>query len=158
MTAFLIVEDGGGKKHEIVGRAVIGRDADCEIQLLNLSVSRKHAEIEETASGWALKDLASVNGTFLRGKKIHDAVLQGGDELRFGDVKAVFRVEEKPSEVSGTGKILQTLSVKPVRRARPVAVVVVTLVGIALLVAATVWSKRCGGGHKAPAAVTAAPR
>jgi hypothetical protein len=38
-----------------------------------------------------------------------------------------------------------------------VAVVVVTLAGIALLVAATVWSKTCGDGHKPPAAVSAAP-
>ena len=158
MTAFLIVEDGGGKRHEVAGRAVIGRDVDCEIRLANLSVSRKHAEIEETASGWILKDLASINGTFLRGKAIHDAVLQAGDALRFGDVKAVFRVEKKRRQTSGTGKLLETLSVKPVRRARPVAVVVVTLAGMALLVAATVWSKTCAGGHKPPAAAAATPR
>ena len=158
MTAFLIVEDGGGKKHEVVGRAVIGRDTDCEIQLSNLSVSRKHAEIAETASGWTLKDLSSINGTFLRGKKVHDTVLRPGDTLRFGDVKAVFRVEEKRSETSSTGKLLETLSIRPARRARPVAVVVVTLAGIALLVAATVWSKTCGVGHKPSAAATASPR
>jgi pSer/pThr/pTyr-binding forkhead associated (FHA) protein len=158
MTAYLIVENGGGTKHEIVGRAVIGRDAECEIQLSNLSVSRRHAAIEETASGFLLKDLSSINGTFLRGKKVTDAALAGGDDLRFGDVKAVFRIEESRTEVSGTGKLLQTLSVKPVRRARPVAVVIVTLVGIALLVAATIWSKTCGGGTKSSAAYSSAPR
>lgn len=157
MTAFLIVDDGGGKKHEIVGRAVIGRDAECEIRISSLSVSRKHAEIEETATGWLLKDLSSVNGTFHRGQQVKSAVLSAGDELRFGEVRAAFRIEEKPSEASGTGKLLQTLSVKPVRRARPVAVVVVTLAGVALLVAATIWSKTCGG-RKVPAAVTALPR
>ncbi|HQR66488.1 MAG TPA: FHA domain-containing protein [Thermoanaerobaculia bacterium] len=158
MTAYLIVENGGGTKHEIVGRAVIGRDAECEIQLSNLSVSRRHAAIEETASGFLLKDLSSINGTFLRGKKVTDAALTGGDDLRFGDVKAVFRIEENRTEVSGTGKLLQTLSVKPVRRARPVAVVIVTLAGIALLVAATIWSKTCGGGAKSSAAYSSAPR
>jgi pSer/pThr/pTyr-binding forkhead associated (FHA) protein len=158
MTAFLIVDDGGEKRHEVVGRAVVGRDADCDVPLSNLSVSRKHAKVEETAAGWVVEDLASVNGTFLKGKRVTDAVLASGDALRFGDVVAVFRIEEKRSEISGTGKLLQTLSVKPVRRARPVALVVVTLAGIALLVAATLWSKRCSGGHGPAASVATAPR
>ncbi len=157
MTAFLIVEDPGEKRHEVVGRAVVGRDADCDVILSNLSVSRKHAAVEETAGGWVVKDLASVNGTFLKGKRVTDAVLSSGDALRFGDVKAVFLVEKKRSS-SGTGKLLETLSVKPARRARPVAVVVVTLAGIALLVAATVWSKKCAGGRGSAAAVATAPR
>lgn len=156
MPAFLIFEDQGEKRHEVVGRAVVGRDADCDVILSDLSVSRKHAAVEETAGGWVVKDLASANGTFLKGKRITDSALASGDTLRFGDVHADFRVETKRSEVSGTGKLLQTLSVKPSRRARPVAVVVVTLFGIALLVAATVWSKRCGGG-RGPAASVAAP-
>ena len=144
MTAFLIVEDGGEKRHEVVGRAVVGRDADSDVQLSNLSVSRKHAALEETVSGWAVKDLSSINGTFVEGKRVEEAILANGDSLRFGDVKATFRIEKKRSETSGTGKLLQTLSVKPTRRARPVAAVVATLAGIALLVAATIWSKHCG--------------
>jgi pSer/pThr/pTyr-binding forkhead associated (FHA) protein len=156
MTAFLIVDDRGEKRHEVVGRAVIGRDADCDVILSNLSVSRKHAAVEETAGGWVVKDLASVNGTFLGGKRVADAMISSGDALRFGDVKAVFLEEKKKSSVSGTGKLLQTLSVKPARRARPVAVVVVTLAGIALLVAATLWSKTCAGG-RGPAVSTMAP-
>ncbi len=158
MTAFLIVEERGEQRYEVVGRAVVGRDADCDVILSNLSVSRKHAAVEETAGGWVVKDLASVNGTFLKGKRVTDAVLSSGDALRFGDVKAVFVEEKKRSSVSGTGKLLQTLSVKPARRARPVAVVVVTLAGIALLVAATVWSKKCAGGRGPAAAVATAPR
>jgi len=158
MTAFLIVQDGEEKRHEVVGRAVVGRDADCDVQLLNLSVSRKHAAVEEAADGWVLKDLSSVNGTFLNGKKVTESVLSGGEEIRFGDVKAVFRLEKSRSEVSGTGKLLQTLSVRPVRRARPVAVVVVTLVGIALLVAATIWSRQCGGNRPPAPPATTAPR
>lgn len=158
MTAFLIIEDRGEKKFEVAGRAVVGRDADCDILLSDLSVSRKHAALEETAGGWVVKDLASVNGTFLKGKRIADSALASGDALCFGDVKAVFRVETKRRESSGTGKLLQTLSLKPARRARPVAVVVVTLAGIALLVAATVWSKKCDSGRGPAAAATAAPR
>jgi pSer/pThr/pTyr-binding forkhead associated (FHA) protein len=158
MTAFLIVEDRGEKRFELVGRAVVGRDTDCDVLVSNLSVSRKHAALEETAGGWSVKDLASVNGTFLKGKRVTEAPLASGDALRFGDVKAVFHVEVLEGGVSGSGKLLQTLSVKPARRARPVAVVVATLAGIALLVAATVWSKRCAGGRGPATSVATAPR
>ncbi len=154
MAAFLIVDDGGEKRHEVVGRAVIGRDADCDILVSDLSASRKHAVLEETVAGWVVRDLSSVNGTFLKGKRVVDAVLESGDALRFGDVNAVFRIEEKRSRVSGTGNLLQTLSIKPVRRARPVAVVVASLVGVALLVAATLWSKGCGA-HGAAVSIVA---
>lgn len=156
MAAFLIIGDGGEKKHEVVGRAVVGRDVDCDILVSDLSASRKHAVLEETVSGWILRDLSSINGTFLKGKRVTDAVLESGDALRFGDVTAVFRIEEKPSEVSGTGKLLQTLSIKPVRKTRPVAIVVASLAGVALLVAATLWSKGCGA-HR-PAVSVIAPR
>jgi pSer/pThr/pTyr-binding forkhead associated (FHA) protein len=156
MAAFLIVDDGGEKRHEVVGRAVVGRDADCDVLVSDLSASRKHAVLEETVAGWLLRDLSSVNGTFLKGKRVVDAVLKSGDALRFGDVRAVFRIEERPSEVSGTGKLLQTLSIKPVRKARPVAVVLVSLAGVALLVAATLWSKGCG--THGPAVSVTAPR
>ncbi len=156
MAAFLIVDDGGEKRHEVVGRAVLGRDADCDILVSDLSASRKHAILEETVAGWTIRDLSSVNGTFLKGKRVVDAVLQSGDLLRFGDVKAVFRIEQKASETSGTGKLLQTLSIKPVRKARPVAVVVASLAGLALLVAATLWSKGCG--PHGPAVSILAPR
>lgn len=156
MAAFLIVDEGGEKRHEVVGRAVVGRDTDCDICVSDLSASRKHAVLEESAAGWVVRDLSSVNGTFLKGKRIVDAALTSGEDLRFGDVKAVFRIEEKRAETSGTGKLLQTLSIKPVRKARPVAVVVATLAGIALLVAATLWSKGCG--THGPAVSVAAPR
>jgi pSer/pThr/pTyr-binding forkhead associated (FHA) protein len=159
MAAFLIVDEGGEKRHEVVGRAVVGRDADCDVLVSNLSVSRKHAVLEETVAGWIVRDLSSVNGTFLKGKRVVDAVLASGDDLRFGDVKAGFRIQEKGVEASGTGKLLQTLSIKPVRKARPLAVVVATLGGIAVLVAATLWSKGCGTRTgPGPAASVVAPR
>ena len=158
MTAFLIVHDQGERKYEVVGRAVVGRDADCDIPLADLSVSRKHAAVEETAGGWVVKDLASANGTFLKGNRVTDSALASGDALRFGDVQAVFRVETRKTEVSSTGKLLQTLSVKPARRARPVAVVVVTLAGVAILLAATLWSRGCVGGRGPATSVAASPR
>ena len=156
MPAFLIVSDGSESRHEVTGRAVIGRDADCDVLLSSLSVSRKHAAIEQTAGGWLLKDLSSVNGSFVNGKKVTETLLARGDKLRLGEVKAVFDISERRS-TSGAGKILETLSLPPTRKARPVAAVVATLVGIAILVAATVWVRQCDRSRPATAAA-ALPR
>jgi pSer/pThr/pTyr-binding forkhead associated (FHA) protein len=142
MPAYLIVSDGGGSRHDIAGRAVVGRDADCDVLLSSLSASRKHASVEQTASGWMLKDLASVNGTYVNGKRVTETLLSNGDSLRFGEVKAVFEISGKKS-VSGPGHLLQTLSLPPTRKARPVAVVVATFAGILLLVGATIWARQC---------------
>lgn len=153
MPAYLIVSDGGGSRHDVAGRAVVGRDADCDVLLSSLSASRKHACVEQTASGWMLKDLSSVNGTFVNGKRVTETLLSNGDALRFGEVKAVFEISDKKS-VSGTNHLLQTLSLPPTRKARPLAVGVATLAGILLLVGATIWAKQCD--HKAAAPPPAA--
>lgn len=156
MPAYLIVSDGGGTRHEVAGRAVVGRDADCDVLLTSLSASRKHAALEHTASGWMLKDLASVNGTFVNGKRVTETLLANGDAVRFGEVKAVFEISDRKS-VSGTGNLLQTLSLPPTRKARPVAAVVATLAGILVLVAATIWARQCDRKPSAPPPA-AAPR
>jgi pSer/pThr/pTyr-binding forkhead associated (FHA) protein len=149
MPAYLIVSDGGGSRHEVAGRAVVGRDADCDIALSSLSASRKHASLEQTASGWVLKDLSSVNGTFVNGKRVTETLLSSGDALRFGEVKAAFEISDRKS-VSGNSNLLQTLSLPPTRRARPVAAVVATFAGILLLVAATIWARQCDRRAAAP--------
>ena len=157
MPAYLIVSDGGGTRHEVAGRAVVGRDADCDVLLSSLSASRKHASVEQTVSGWMLKDLSSINGTFVNGKRVTETLLSNGDAVRFGEVKAVFEISDRKS-VSGTANLLQTLSLPPTRKARPVAAVVATFAGILLLVGATIWAKQCDRKAATPPPAAAAPR
>src|SRR6266508_3081771 len=61
---------------------IIGREVGVAHLLLpERQVSRKHAKIERTETGFVLTDLGSKNGTFLNGKEVRDpAVLQDGDE------------------------------------------------------------------------------
>ena len=68
-----------------------GRDniwADFYIR--NLHVTRRHAELHEVEGQHFLKDLASLNGSFVNGKKIDSNSLQllkAGDLVAFGDSK-----------------------------------------------------------------------
>jgi DNA-binding winged helix-turn-helix (wHTH) protein len=72
---------------------IIGREASVAHLLLpERQVSRKHAKIERTESGFFLSDLGSKNGTFLNGKEVHDPQkLQDGDEIQIAlSVKIAF--------------------------------------------------------------------
>lgn len=69
------------------GVFVIGRDAAVDVSIPVDGVSRKHARLVVEASGAILLvDLASRNGTHLNGRKVEQASLRDGDELRVGPV------------------------------------------------------------------------
>jgi pSer/pThr/pTyr-binding forkhead associated (FHA) protein len=81
-----------GKKLKLsVGEVIVGRLEDCDLALLDNSVSRQHARLEVSASRVYVQDLGSSNGTYLDDFPIESASLEDGDRLRFGKIE--FRVE-----------------------------------------------------------------
>jgi hypothetical protein len=72
-------------------RSMIGRDAACEVVVDDRSVSRRHAVIERRGDDWVVVDQGSANGTFIDGRRMPEAVLSNGQQLRLGSV--AFRVE-----------------------------------------------------------------
>jgi hypothetical protein len=83
-----------GTKHELdEGRAVIGRSKDCDIQIPDPNVSRRHAEVrQEEAAYWAI-DLDSTNGMEVNGRRQKRAKLRQGDRITLGSTELVFRRE-----------------------------------------------------------------
>jgi pSer/pThr/pTyr-binding forkhead associated (FHA) protein len=83
-----------GQNHEIAKRrVVIGRSKDCDIQLSDPNVSRRHAEVrQEGAAYWAV-DLDSTNGMEVNGKRLKRAKLRPGDTITVGSTELVFRLE-----------------------------------------------------------------
>jgi pSer/pThr/pTyr-binding forkhead associated (FHA) protein len=70
----------------------IGR-AECDVDLNDPDVSRRHAVIRQVDAGLALEDLGSTNGTWVNGRRIDGIVeLRPGDEVRFGNT--VWRLAE----------------------------------------------------------------
>ena len=74
------------------GENLLGRDAEARVAIDLGRVSRKHARIVVGAERVILEDLASKNGTFVRGCRIADPVdLEDGDEIGVGPAVLVFR-------------------------------------------------------------------
>jgi pSer/pThr/pTyr-binding forkhead associated (FHA) protein len=88
-----LVEKASGKRHQLVSSALVtvGRDATCDVVILNQSISRQHARIERAATGYVLHDLGSTYGSFVEGMRVKDVVLKDGDQITFGKVAFEFR-------------------------------------------------------------------
>jgi pSer/pThr/pTyr-binding forkhead associated (FHA) protein len=158
MRAVLTVREAGTERRVVfAARAVVGRDTDCDVVLSGRSVSRKHAIVERAGDGWVARDLGSANGLFVEGKRVSEAPVTPGTSLRFGDVEARFDADTA-SRTTSAERLAQSLSLAPARKARPVAVFVAMTLGVAALVAATIWTRSCDHAPRAaarPAAVSA---
>ena len=67
-----------------------GRHPDSDIFLDDITVSRRHAEIRREEGGYRVRDVGSLNGTYVNRERIDDATLGNGDELQIGKFKLVF--------------------------------------------------------------------
>jgi pSer/pThr/pTyr-binding forkhead associated (FHA) protein len=67
-----------------------GRHPDSDIFLDDITVSRRHAEIVRGPTSYVVRDVGSLNGTYLNRERIDEARLTNGDELQIGKFKLVF--------------------------------------------------------------------
>jgi Nif-specific regulatory protein len=74
---------------------VIGREASCEVPLVEPSVSRRHCIIRRAAEGFTIFDLDSFNGTFVNGVPVKEQVLAHSDEVSVGDTLLLFLTHEQ---------------------------------------------------------------
>ena len=69
----------------------VGRHENSDLLLDDVSVSRHHAIITRTASGRVtLRDLNSLNGTYVNGARVEETTLHTADEVQVGKFKLVF--------------------------------------------------------------------
>jgi FhaA, N-terminal domain/FHA domain len=80
-----------GKRHEVdKRRVVIGRSKECDIQLTDPNVSRRHAELRQEGSAYWLVDLDSTNGSAVNGHRTARAKLESGDTITIGSTDLKF--------------------------------------------------------------------
>jgi hypothetical protein len=73
----------------------IGRSADCDLALPDMTVSWRHAELRRAGEDWLLVDLGSTNGTRANGWRVGDGfTVRAGDRVSFG--LTTFRLADRP--------------------------------------------------------------
>jgi pSer/pThr/pTyr-binding forkhead associated (FHA) protein len=134
MKAELIPFDGGPPIPITRDVTVLGRREYCDIQIDHPSLSKRHCVLVKTDGLLVIRDLATTNGTKVKGQKIRWAALLPEDRISFGSIK--FRVYlgpddvETPSElvargisvpVRATGGFAEPTPTPPPKKPRPTA-------------------------------------
>jgi Protein of unknown function (DUF3662)/FHA domain len=71
-------------------RLVIGRSRECDIQLNDPNVSRRHAELRQEGASYWIVDLESTNGIEINGRRLKRAKLEDGDRVTIGSTDLTF--------------------------------------------------------------------
>jgi hypothetical protein len=80
-----------GERHAVrKRRTVIGRSKDCDLQLNDPNVSRRHAELRQEGTSYWIVDLDSTNGIEVNGRRAKRAKLDPGDTVTIGSTDLVF--------------------------------------------------------------------
>jgi pSer/pThr/pTyr-binding forkhead associated (FHA) protein len=72
----------------------VGRDTSNEIQLDDITVSRSHAIITKK-DGYNIKDLGSLNGTYINAVAVRDTKINAGDEIQIGKYHLTLFIGDK---------------------------------------------------------------
>ena len=96
----LIVTGGKANKRELplVLPATIGRSREAGLTIGHPMVSRRHCELSEAQGRVRIRDLGSLNGTVISGKRVAEATLQPDEEFTVGPL--TFRVQYTPASPS----------------------------------------------------------
>jgi hypothetical protein len=92
--ALLLVRRGPGAGSRFLLDETVtsaGRHPDSDIFLDDVTVSRRHAEVARQGSEYVVRDVGSLNGTYVNRERIEsDTPLVSGDELQIGRFKLIF--------------------------------------------------------------------
>lgn len=74
----------GGRYLLDAAETKIGRDINNEICFDDITVSRSHAMISKVNGQYFIRDLGSLNGTYLNAISVRDTAIESGDEIQIG--------------------------------------------------------------------------
>jgi pSer/pThr/pTyr-binding forkhead associated (FHA) protein len=92
-SALLVVQRGpnaGSRFLLDADSTTAGRSTKSDIFLDDVTVSRRHATFDRSGSQFTVRDLGSLNGTYVNRERADEAVLNPGDEVRIGKYRLTF--------------------------------------------------------------------
>ena len=100
MAKLIVISGEERQEFELAAFNTIGRHPDNTIQILDRIISKEHAQIQRAADGrYLLRDLRSLNGTFMRGERVADHYLSDNDEFTMGSTRIIFADKPKTDDV-----------------------------------------------------------
>jgi adenylate cyclase len=82
------------REFELGAVNTIGRHPDNTLQILDRIVSKEHAQVVRQPDGrFLFRDLGSLNGSFLRGERVNEHILQENDEIMLGSTCLTFQAQ-----------------------------------------------------------------
>jgi pSer/pThr/pTyr-binding forkhead associated (FHA) protein len=92
-TALLLVKRGPNAGSRFLldsDLTTVGRHPGSDIFLDDVTVSRRHAEFYRHAAGFTVRDVGSLNGTYVNRERIEETDLSDGDEVQVGKFRLTF--------------------------------------------------------------------
>jgi adenylate cyclase len=91
MAKLILISSDERQEFELAAFNSIGRHPDNTIQILDRIISKEHAQIQRLPDNrFLLRDLGSLNGTYIRGERVGEQVLNDGDEISLGSTRLLF--------------------------------------------------------------------
>ncbi len=104
--AFLVIEGPEGtRKQTLEAHNKLGRHPDNTIQILDRIVSKEHCHIDQVNGQWVLKDLGSLNGTYMGKDRVGTHALRSGDVFSMGSTQITFQAEDRGPSQSPSPKV-----------------------------------------------------
>jgi adenylate cyclase len=108
MAKIIVTGNDQRREYELAAVNTIGRHPDNTLQILDRIVSKEHAQVLRQPDGtYLFRDLGSLNGSFLRGERVHEHVLREGDEIMLGSTTLTYR------ERTAQDSLLQKVTIAP---------------------------------------------
>ena len=83
-------------EYELGAFSTLGRHPDNTIQVLDRIVSKEHARVTLGPNGqYILRDVGSLNGTFVNGERVDEHMLKSGDQVSMGSTVFGFHQDAK---------------------------------------------------------------
>lgn len=122
--------DAWGRVHALRAHTIVGRDPGCALAVLQISVSRQHAELRYDVDDdrWTIADLGSRNGTHVDGKPVTQRTPLADKQLvAIGDVGFVFVVDR--AALPATAPIVYAATAQSAKRVGELRLSAVTTEG-----------------------------
>ena len=87
MKAELVPENGDPPIPIVRDLTVVGRHEDCDVVIDHPSLSKRHCVFVKTDGLLVIRDLATTNGTKVKGQRVRWAALLPEDRVRLGGYK-----------------------------------------------------------------------